>query len=96
VPESNIVCFRVAGADQLEIRDRLLATGRLHIGATVINGERYLRLVVTAPDTDERTLIELLQALRPVQLGRKEQSWSGRRDGGPDHDAIGPIHLSLG
>jgi len=65
VPESNIVCFRVAGADQLEIRDRLLATGRLHIGATVINGERYLRLVVTAPDTDERTLIELLKALRP-------------------------------
>lgn len=66
VPESNIVCFRVAGADQLEIRDRLLATGRLHIGATVINGERHLRLVVTAPDTDERTLIELLQALRPA------------------------------
>jgi L-2,4-diaminobutyrate decarboxylase len=65
-PESNIVCFRVAGADQLEIRDRLLATGRLHVGATVINGERYLRLVVTAPDTDEHTLGELLQALRPA------------------------------
>jgi hypothetical protein len=63
VPESNIVCFRVDGADQLETRDRLLATGRLHIGATVINGEHYLRLVVTAPETDRQTVIELLQAM---------------------------------
>jgi L-2,4-diaminobutyrate decarboxylase len=63
-PESNIVLFRVAGHDQLELRDRLLAGGRLHIGATVLGGERYLRLVVMAPDTDESTLAELVRALR--------------------------------
>ncbi len=63
-PESNILCFRVAGIDQLAFRDRLLANGRLHIGSTTIGGERYLRLVVTAPDTDEATLNELVRALR--------------------------------
>ncbi len=64
VPESNILCFRVAGIDQLAFRDRLLADRRLHIGSTTIGGERYLRLVVTAPDTDEATLSELVLALR--------------------------------
>jgi L-2,4-diaminobutyrate decarboxylase len=64
LPESNILCFRVAGIDQLAFRDRLLADGRLHIGSTTIGDERYLRLVVTAPDTDEATLSELVLALR--------------------------------
>jgi L-2,4-diaminobutyrate decarboxylase len=64
VPESNILCFRVAGIDQLAFRDRLLAAGRLHIGSTTIGGQRYLRLVVMAPDTDEATLSELVLALR--------------------------------
>jgi L-2,4-diaminobutyrate decarboxylase len=63
-PESNIVLFRVAGHDQLALRDRLLAGGRLHIGATVLGGERYLRLVLMAPDTDETTLAELVRELR--------------------------------
>jgi L-2,4-diaminobutyrate decarboxylase len=64
VPESNIVCFRIGNGDQLALRDRLLAGGRLHIGSTTVDGRRYLRLVVTAPDTDEETLAELLRALR--------------------------------
>jgi hypothetical protein len=34
VPESNILCFRVGGIDQLAFRDRLLADGQLHIGST--------------------------------------------------------------
>ncbi|MDQ2983070.1 MAG: hypothetical protein M3R70_03955 [Actinomycetota bacterium] len=51
-------------ADQLAFRDRLLADGRLHIGSTTIGGERHLRVVVTAPDTDEATLSELVLALR--------------------------------
>ncbi|HZC13833.1 MAG TPA: pyridoxal-dependent decarboxylase [Thermoleophilaceae bacterium] len=64
VPESNILCFRLGDGDQLALRDRLVAGGRLHIGSTTVNGERYLRLVVTAPDTDEGTLGELLRELR--------------------------------
>src|SRR5262249_9859478 len=56
VPESNILCFRVDGHDQLELRDRILADGRFHISSTTIAGERYLRLVVTAPATSEDTI----------------------------------------
>jgi L-2,4-diaminobutyrate decarboxylase len=66
VPESNILCFRIGDGDQLALRDRTLAEGRLHFGTTTVNGERYLRLVVTAPDTGEETLRELLAALRVV------------------------------
>jgi L-2,4-diaminobutyrate decarboxylase len=64
VPESNIVCFRIGDGDQLELRDRALAGGRLHFGSTTVDGERNLRLVVTAPETGDDTLRELLQALR--------------------------------
>jgi L-2,4-diaminobutyrate decarboxylase len=63
-PESNILCFRLGDADQLTLRDRALAEGRLHFGSTTVDGERYLRLVVTAPDTGDETLRELLTTLR--------------------------------
>jgi L-2,4-diaminobutyrate decarboxylase len=62
-PESNIVCFRVEGCDQLDLREQIVADGRLHISSTTIAGERYLRLVITGPDTSEATLEELLGIL---------------------------------
>jgi L-2,4-diaminobutyrate decarboxylase len=68
VPESNIVCFRIGDGDQLALRERMLEGGRLHFGSTTVNGVRYLRLVVTAPDTDEETLGELLRELRKAPL----------------------------
>jgi L-2,4-diaminobutyrate decarboxylase len=68
VPESNIVCFRIGAGDQLALRERVLARGRLHFGSTTVNGERYLRLVITAPDTDDDTLRELLRELRAVPI----------------------------
>jgi L-2,4-diaminobutyrate decarboxylase len=64
VPESNILCFRVDGCDQLELREEILADGRLHISSTTIAGERHLRLVITAPDTNEETIDQLLDVLR--------------------------------
>jgi L-2,4-diaminobutyrate decarboxylase len=64
IPESNILCFQVSGRDQLALRDELNATGRLHVGSTTIAGQRYLRLVVTAPDTAEPTLTTLLEQLQ--------------------------------
>jgi L-2,4-diaminobutyrate decarboxylase len=64
VPESNILCFRVDGHDQLELRDRLIAGGRMHVSSTTIAGERYLRLVVTTPATGDDTIDRLLDALR--------------------------------
>ncbi len=74
VPESNILCFRVDGHDQLELRDRILTEGRLHISSTTIAGERYLRLVVTSPDTSEDTIEVLLDTLRAT----RERSWRPR------------------
>jgi L-2,4-diaminobutyrate decarboxylase len=68
VPESNILCFRVDGVDQLALRDHIVAGGQLHLGSTTIAGERYLRLVITAPATDESTLATLLEALRAARV----------------------------
>ena len=73
VPESNILCFRIGDGDQLALRERALDGGRLHFGSTTVGGERNLRLVVTAPDTGDATLRELLQVLRGLAepaLGR--------------------------
>ncbi len=66
VPESNILCFRVEGRDQLDLRAQILDDGRFHISSTTIAGQRYLRLVVTAPDTSEDTIEQLLGTLRSV------------------------------
>lgn len=62
-PESNILCFRLEGADQVAVRDGLLAQGRLHIGTTTINGNRHLRVVLMSPHTDESTLDELVRGV---------------------------------
>jgi L-2,4-diaminobutyrate decarboxylase len=67
VPESNILCFRVEGQDQLELRDQMLADGGLHVSSTTIAGRRYLRIVVTAPDTSEETIEQLLDVVRVRQ-----------------------------
>jgi L-2,4-diaminobutyrate decarboxylase len=70
-PESNILCFRVDGRDQLDLRDEIMADGRLHLSSTTLGGERHLRLVVTAPDTSEDTIQELLAALRTRRRAAK-------------------------
>ncbi len=67
VPESNILVFRLEGADQLAVRAELLASGRLHLSSTTLGGERWLRLVITSPDTGEQTLAELLAAVRAAR-----------------------------
>jgi L-2,4-diaminobutyrate decarboxylase len=64
-PESNILCFRYGEDDELqvELRERLLAEGRFHLSSTEVKGERWLRMAVMAPATDERTIAELLDAI---------------------------------
>jgi L-2,4-diaminobutyrate decarboxylase len=68
-PQSNIVCFRVEGEDdlQLAVRDRLLAEGEFHLSTAVTGGRRYLRVVITSPET-ELTDLERL-GVRVVALG---------------------------
>jgi L-2,4-diaminobutyrate decarboxylase len=52
-PQSNILCFRVPGGDeeQLRVRDRLLAEGHFHLSTALVGGRRYLRVVITNPAT---------------------------------------------
>ena len=67
VPESNILCFRVDGHDQLDLREQVLDGGQLHISSTTIDGRQYLRLVVTAPTTSDDTVGQLIEALREAR-----------------------------
>lgn len=66
-PQTNIICFRVPGADELQltIRDRLLASGVFHLSTAVVKGRRYLRIVITSPETSivdlERLAVRALE-----------------------------------
>jgi L-2,4-diaminobutyrate decarboxylase len=64
-PESNILCFRYGHDNerQVAIREHLIAQGDFHLSSAEIGGERYLRIVPTAPATDEQTIERLLDAV---------------------------------
>jgi L-2,4-diaminobutyrate decarboxylase len=67
-PESNILCFRY-GRDpdlQVRLREQLLAEQRFHLSSTEVNGERWLRMTVTAPSTSEETVEGLLAAIEEL------------------------------
>lgn len=76
VPESNILCFRYvpAGVEtsapealdrmQVDTRERLNASGRAWITATVLEGKRVLRVTLINPRTEDRHLDALLEAIR--------------------------------
>jgi L-2,4-diaminobutyrate decarboxylase len=70
-PEANILCFRYGSdpAVQLAVRERLVAQGRFQLSSTEVRGERWLRMTVMAPATDERTVAELLDAIESVAEG---------------------------
>jgi L-2,4-diaminobutyrate decarboxylase len=67
-PESNIVCFRVQGGDdlQLELRRRLLEAGRHYLTTTGFRGRRWLRITVMNPGTDLEDIERLLAELRAL------------------------------
>jgi len=64
-PESNILCFRYGRDDdrQVAIRERLIAEGDFHLSSAVVSSARYLRIVVTAPATDEAAIERMLDAI---------------------------------
>jgi L-2,4-diaminobutyrate decarboxylase len=70
-PESNILCFRYGrdSARQIELRERLLADGRFHLSSTEVDGERWLRMAVMAPATDEATIEALLDEIECLDAG---------------------------
>jgi L-2,4-diaminobutyrate decarboxylase len=69
-PHSNILCFRVDGDDetQLRVRDRLLADGDFHISTAMVGDRRHLRIVVTSPETRLADLERL--AFRVLELAQ--------------------------
>lgn len=67
-PQTNIVCFRYGDDDerQLAIRRAVLRDGDHYLSTTMFRGRRYLRLALMNPDTNERTLVALLDAIAAV------------------------------
>ena len=67
-PESNILCFRHGRdpAEQVRLRERLLAERGFHLSSTEVNGERWLRMTVTAPATSEETIEGMLDAIEEL------------------------------
>jgi L-2,4-diaminobutyrate decarboxylase len=67
-PESNILCFRYGrdAGEQVRLRERLLDERRFHLSSTEVNGERWLRMTVTAPATTEETVEGLLDAIESL------------------------------
>ena len=67
-PESNILCFRYGRDPELQVRlrEQLLAEKRFHLSSTEVNGERWLRMTVTAPATSEETIEGLLDAIEEL------------------------------
>ncbi len=72
-PQCNILCFRVAGDDavQLRVRDKLLADGDFHLSTAVVGDRRCLRIVVTSPETKLADLRRL--ACRALELAETDK-----------------------
>jgi L-2,4-diaminobutyrate decarboxylase len=74
-PESNILCFRIAGMsdeEHIRIRDRLIAGGRFYISTASFKGARYLRLVLMSPATTLDTIDRLIREVRALRDGAVE------------------------
>jgi L-2,4-diaminobutyrate decarboxylase len=71
-PETNILCFRVDGGDQeqLRVRDALMASGEVHLSSTLLGGRHHLRIVVTSPAATRETLGRTIDAIARV-AGRR-------------------------
>jgi L-2,4-diaminobutyrate decarboxylase len=67
-PESNILCFRIAGSDakQLRIRDALISRGRFYLSSTFFGGKRYLRMVMMNPETRLEHVQQLVEEIRQM------------------------------
>jgi L-2,4-diaminobutyrate decarboxylase len=62
-PQSNVVCFRYRSADVVTVREKLLADGAFHLSSTELGGQRYLRLTIMAPSTDDEAIERMLDAV---------------------------------
>lgn len=62
-PESNILCFRVPGADASALRRAVLDSGSHYLSQTTWDGRTWLRLTVMNPGTEAHDAEELADRL---------------------------------
>lgn len=67
-PETNILCFRIAGSDhlQIKIRDELIARGQFYISSANVFNRRYLRLALMNPATTQDEIHALINSIRAI------------------------------
>ena len=73
-PQANILCLRYGDDDalQLRVRDTLLQEGRFHVSSTEFLGNRYLRLVLMHPDTNETLIGQLLDRIEELATAEEK------------------------
>ncbi len=73
-PEANILCFRYGtqNGEQERIRQALMAEGSFYLSSTMLEGLRYLRMVVMNDHTTEAHIVALLTRIE--QLAGKPAS----------------------
>jgi L-2,4-diaminobutyrate decarboxylase len=67
-PQANILCFRIAGSNdlQLSIRNALISRGSHYLSTAELNGKRYLRLAFMSPATTMREVAGLMETVREL------------------------------
>jgi len=65
-PQANILCFRIAGSDalQLALRNKLIEQGSFYLSTAAFGGERFLRLVFMSPSTSMDDVERLVREIR--------------------------------
>jgi L-2,4-diaminobutyrate decarboxylase len=68
-PQSNILCFRIDGDDEMQImiRDRLNEQGQFYLSTTSFMGTRYLRVSLMNPDTTMQDIQDLVHKIRSIR-----------------------------
>jgi L-2,4-diaminobutyrate decarboxylase len=74
-PQSNILCFRIRGTDnlQLAVRDELIAEGDFHLSTAVFSGRRFLRAVFMSPHTSIAHVEQLVERIRAIAPRHQER-----------------------
>lgn len=67
-PQSNILCFRIKGTDntQLKIRNKLVNEGSFYLTSTEFKGKRFLRMVFMSPNTKIQNIYKLINRIREI------------------------------
>lgn len=69
-PRSNILCFRIKGTDntQLKIRNQMVNEGSFYLTSTEFKGKRFLRMVFISPNTKIQDIHELIEQVREINF----------------------------